>query len=202
MKALSAAASIAFFILTSMGQTPVPPGPPTGRIEGTVFRSGSNEPLRGARVTLTRINASTGSPINLVGGGTSTSTTSPGSPTPVPGLNITGRSGAAPAPSTVPALPPDPLPIPPVLTDTQGHFALTELEPGSYRISIASNGYVRQEYGQRIFPGQGTLLNLAAGQPAVKLTSWNTWGMIRGMFMPLSIPITIMGLKEHRKVRA
>jgi hypothetical protein len=51
-----------------------------------------------------------------------------------------------------------------VLTDSQGHFALIELEPGPYRISIASNGYVRQEYGQRIFPGQGTLLNLAAGQ--------------------------------------
>ena len=164
MRFIAATVSFAVFILTSLGQAPLPPGPPTGRIEGTVLRSGSNEPLRGARVIVTRINASTGNPLNVVGGGTSSSTNAPGSPTPVPGLNVSGRGGAAVTPSPVPALPPDPLPIAPVVTDTQGHFALTELEPGAYRVSIAANGYVRQEYGQRIFPGQGTLLNLASGQ--------------------------------------
>jgi hypothetical protein len=144
------------------GQAPLPPSPPTGRIEGTIYRSGSNEPLRGARVTLTRINASTGSPINAVGGGIATSINSPGNPTSIPAISFS-NSGARPAPSGQPT-PPEPLPIPPVLTDSQGHFALTELESGPYRISIASNGYVRQEYGQRVFPGQGTLLNLADGQ--------------------------------------
>ncbi len=164
MKVLAAAVSLAVFILTSMGQAPVPPGPPSGRIEGTVFRSGNNEPLRGARVTLTRINSSTGTAINILGGGTSTSINSPGNPTPTPGVGFSGRGGAGIVPSPAQAPPPDLLPIPPVLTDAQGHFALTELEPGTYRLSIASNGYVRQEYGQRIFPGQGTLLNLASGQ--------------------------------------
>lgn len=164
MKLVAAAVSFAVFMLTSMGQAPVEPGPPSGRIEGTVFRSGSNEPLRGARVTLTRINSSTGSPINVVGGGTSSSINSPGNPTPTPGVNISGRGGAALVPSPAPATPADLLPIAPVVTDSQGHFALTELEPGAYRLAIASNGYVRQEYGQRIFPGQGTLLNLAAGK--------------------------------------
>jgi hypothetical protein len=132
VKILAAAASIAVLIVTCVGQTPLPPGPPTGRIEGTVFRSGSNEPLRGARVILTRINASTGSPINVVGGGTSTSINSPGTPTPTPGgANLATRGGNAIVPSPVQALPPDPLPIAPVVTDPQGHFALTELEPGA-----------------------------------------------------------------------
>ena len=165
MKYIAVVVSLAVFMLTSTrqaGQAPSPPGPATGRIEGTVFRSGSNEPLRGARVTLTRMNASTGNAVNVVGAGTSFSINSPGSTTPVPGLSFPGR-GSVPPPPGAPS-PSDPLPIPPVITDTQGRFALTELEPGAYRISIASNGYVRQEYGQRIFPGQGTLLNLTAGQ--------------------------------------
>jgi len=200
VKVLAEAASIAFFILTSMGQTLVPPGPPTGRIEGTVFRSGSNEPLRGARVILTRINASTGSPINVVGGGTSSSINSPGTPTPTPGVSFGGRGGATSAPSPAPALPPDPLPIAPVVTDTQGHFALTELEPGAYRISIAANGYVRQEYGQRIFPGQGTLLNLAAGETirdlAIHLTQTGTIsGRITDTNGQLAVAVNVRLLK-------
>jgi hypothetical protein len=169
-----------------------------GRIEGTVFRSGSNEPLRGARVTLTRINASTGNPVNAVGGGTSYSINSAGTPTPVPGISFS-NTGARPAQSGQP-LPPEPLPIPPVLTDSQGHFALIELESGPYRISIASNGYVRQEYGQRIFPGQGTLQNLAAGQTirdlVVHLTeTGNVSGRITDTSGQLAVGVPVQLLK-------
>jgi 5-hydroxyisourate hydrolase-like protein (transthyretin family) len=39
-----------------------------------------------------------------------------------------------------------------------------DLAEGSYRLLVTHNGYVRQEYGQRVFPGQGTLISLAAGQ--------------------------------------
>jgi hypothetical protein len=38
------------------------------------------------------------------------------------------------------------------------------LDAGSYRLVVTQNGYVRQEFGQRVFPGQGTLISLAAGQ--------------------------------------
>jgi len=56
------------------------------------------------------------------------------------------------------------LPIPIVTTERDGRFVVPNLDEGSYRISVQQNGYVRQDYGQRVFPGQGTLINLAAGQ--------------------------------------
>ncbi|HET9943948.1 MAG TPA: carboxypeptidase-like regulatory domain-containing protein, partial [Terriglobia bacterium] len=39
-----------------------------------------------------------------------------------------------------------------------------DLDEGTYRLLVTQSGYVRQEYGQRVFPGQGTLISLAAGQ--------------------------------------
>jgi hypothetical protein len=53
---------------------------------------------------------------------------------------------------------------PSTLTDVRGRFVLRNLEPASYRIAVARNGYARQEYGQRVFGGQGTVVALAAGQ--------------------------------------
>jgi hypothetical protein len=55
-------------------------------------------------------------------------------------------------------------PIPPVTTDRSGRFVVPNLDEGAYRLVVTQNGYVRQEYGQRVFPGQGTLISLAAGQ--------------------------------------
>ena len=42
--------------------------------------------------------------------------------------------------------------------DREGRFAVPGLEAGSYRVSVTAPGYVKQEYGQRVFPGQGTVL--------------------------------------------
>jgi len=86
------------------------------------------------------------------------------------------------------------------VTDTQGRFVLAELEPGAYRLTIASNGYVRQEYGQRIFPGQGTLLNLAAGQTirdlVVHLTqTGNVSGRITDSSGQLAVGVPVQLLK-------
>jgi uncharacterized protein (DUF2141 family) len=53
---------------------------------------------------------------------------------------------------------------PSTVTDASGTFVIRNLEPGSYRIAVARNGYARQEYGQRVFGGQGTVVALAAGQ--------------------------------------
>jgi hypothetical protein len=57
--------------------------------------------------------------------------------------------------------------IPPATTDDRGRFHFGDLEPGTYRIIAAHNGFVRQEYGQRSAGRQGVPIEIAAGQ-AVK----------------------------------
>jgi protocatechuate 3,4-dioxygenase beta subunit len=52
----------------------------------------------------------------------------------------------------------------PVMTDSQGKFAFKDIDAGTYRIAAARNGYARQEYGQRAAVGNGTPINLVAGQ--------------------------------------
>jgi len=49
-------------------------------------------------------------------------------------------------------------------TDGQGRFSFKDVEAGSYRLAFSANGYVRQEYGQRAFPGNGSTIALVAGQ--------------------------------------
>jgi Carboxypeptidase regulatory-like domain len=55
-------------------------------------------------------------------------------------------------------------------TDRSGRFAFRNVEPGSYRIAAARNGYARQEYGQRVFGGQGRVLTIAAGHGVESIT--------------------------------
>jgi len=49
-------------------------------------------------------------------------------------------------------------------SDGQGKFSLKNVIPGTYRLTFSANGYVRQEYGQRAFPGRGTQITVTAGQ--------------------------------------
>jgi len=51
-----------------------------------------------------------------------------------------------------------------VLTDSLGRFVIGDVEPGTYRIAFSANGYVRQEYLQRAFPGNGAPVTVTAGQ--------------------------------------
>jgi 5-hydroxyisourate hydrolase-like protein (transthyretin family) len=125
-----------------------------GRIEGTVLREGTTEPVSGAKVTVTRVNASTGA--TLPTAGTITTYLINASP------NVTLPN--APPPGGAPAAPPQPLPIPSVTTDRSGKFVVPDLEDGAYRVVVTLNGYVKQEYGQRAFTGQGTTLTLARGE--------------------------------------
>src|SRR5262245_31869318 len=87
-----------------------------------------------------------------------------GTSEPIAGAQLTVvRVGALPLPtSTTPATPLGP--IPPVTTDRQGKFIIKDLDPGSYRITAARNGYAKQEYGQRTAGSQGTAINVLAGQ--------------------------------------
>jgi hypothetical protein len=56
------------------------------------------------------------------------------------------------------------------VTDRQGRFTFNDLAAGSYRLFAARNGYVRQEYGQRVPKGQGTPISLAKGQALNNVT--------------------------------
>src|SRR5256712_7651223 len=58
----------------------------------------------------------------------------------------------------------DPFAPVPAITDREGHFLLKDLEPGSYKITAARNGYTKQEYGQRIPAGEGKGVTFAGGQ--------------------------------------
>jgi len=49
-------------------------------------------------------------------------------------------------------------------TDASGKFFIRNVEPGRYRMTIARNGYVTQEYGQRSPNDPGAILALSPGQ--------------------------------------
>jgi hypothetical protein len=56
------------------------------------------------------------------------------------------------------------------MTDNAGKFAFSNVPAGTYRLLATLDGYVRQEYGQRVFPGQGTPLNLSTDEVLKDLT--------------------------------
>lgn len=75
------------------------------------------------------------------------------------------RQISPPAPGANPATPVTPLPpVPPVITDASGKFSFKDLEPGTYRLAVTKNGFVRSEYGARTTGSTGAPINLPAGQ--------------------------------------
>jgi hypothetical protein len=54
--------------------------------------------------------------------------------------------------------------VPPVLTDRDGNFTINNLDAGSFKVTVLSNGYARQELGQRHPAGSGAPIVLTAGQ--------------------------------------
>ena len=67
------------------------------------------------------------------------------------------------------------------ITDREGRFAFTRIEPGSYRIAAARNGYARQEYGQRVFGGPGRTVTIAAGGIETVTISLTPAGTVTGV---------------------
>ena len=49
-------------------------------------------------------------------------------------------------------------------TDDAGHFSITQISPGRYRLRAAHNGYVAGMYGATRREAPGTVLALTAGQ--------------------------------------
>jgi 5-hydroxyisourate hydrolase-like protein (transthyretin family) len=130
-----------------------------GRIEGTVLREGTTEPVAGAKVTVTRVNAQ-GAAVP-VAGTLNTFLINPTANVPFP----PGPNPNGPPPGQTPPPPPlpQPPPIPSVITDRGGKFVVPDLDEGTYRVAVTLNGYVRMEYGQRAFGGQGTTLRVTKG---------------------------------------
>ena len=94
-----------------------------------------------------------------------------GSGEPIAGVQVTLSRvaavpfDAAPAADTAATLQTSaPALIPSTASDREGKFFFRDLDPGSYRLTAARNGYVRQEYGQRVIGGQGTMVTLVEGQ--------------------------------------
>ena len=127
-----------------------------GSIEGAVTRAGTGDPIPGARVTLMRM----GGVLPV------------GAPLPPPPPPLPGRVADSAYTQIVSTLVPEGVRITSngsatsVLTDSQGRFAIRDLDAGAYRVSVGANGYARQEYGQRTPGGQGTPVNLNSGQTA------------------------------------
>jgi hypothetical protein len=119
--------------------------PPTGSIEGIVVRIGTGEPIAGARVILTRSIA--------------------GVPTTIGGVPVLAPPVSATAIISAGSFGPRPVQPTSVPTDAQGRFVAPNVEAGGYRITVAANGYARQDYGQKAFGTPGTVINVAAGQP-------------------------------------
>lgn len=193
-------ALVAILVQSSLaqGQTPVA----RGRIEGVVLQAAgpSPEPVVGARITVTKVNSANGANLQIPGRAESTSLMNFGN-APFPGMPAAGQRGASPFAAGVapPTQPLTALPIPPVMTDRDGRFAVPNLEDGAYRVLVTRNGYVRQEYGQRVFPGQGTLINLVANQVlkdiAIQLTATGNVGgrMIDNEGQPaVAVPLQLL----------
>jgi hypothetical protein len=148
--------ALATLASSTLAQQQPAPSTVKGRMEGTVLREGTTEPVAGAKVTVTRVNAQ-GAAVPTAGT-LNTFLINPTANVPFP----PGPNPAGPPPGQTPPPPPpvQPPPIPSVLTDRGGKFVVPDLDEGTYRIAVTLNGYVKMEYGQRGFGGQGTTLRL------------------------------------------
>src|SRR5262249_24391806 len=104
---------------------------PKASIEGIVVRTGTNEPVGRAQITVTL-------------------TTLPGA------AAAPGQRGAAPAgpPQAAPGQPAAAAgaangPSMQIMAENDGKFIIRDLAPGAYRLTAARNGYSKQELGQR-----------------------------------------------------
>src|SRR5438128_380248 len=117
-----------FALLFLIQQQPSPPA--TGRIEGTVFRGDSMEPVSGAKITVSRVNPLTGAALPTIGIGGGGGLGGPSAPLPpLPGAGPAGPAGLPPAPAPTGPLPP--AAIPPVTTSRDGKFVIPSLDQGS-----------------------------------------------------------------------
>jgi hypothetical protein len=105
--------------------------PANGRIEGIVLRGETMEPISGARVTVSRLNPTTGQPMPTTATGAGGGLGGANAPMPLPPGVTTGPGGVQ---IPVPTPPPGPAPRPPiplVTTERDGKFVASSLEESS-----------------------------------------------------------------------
>jgi len=120
--------------------------PVKGSIEGRVLNALNGQPIAGAQVSAApgpgALTASVG---GVLGAG--------GIVNAPPGATIiraTTSAGAIPPAGPV------------ITTGNDGKFSFTDLNPGTYRISVSANGYAPQQYGQRAPNTVGTPITITA----------------------------------------
>jgi len=157
-------------------------------ISGVVVQNGSNEPLPNVRVSLARTDATLGAFGQMVAGDhPPADVTIPSELLAAMAEDIAGAAANGGAPPEIVAEQKAiaQLPIaeieelvisvsgdvavvsksaPPIMTDSLGRFAFDNLQPGTYKLIFASNGYARQDYGQRGAGAAGIPIVLNAGQ--------------------------------------
>jgi len=105
-------------------------------IEGTVSRADNGQPLKGARVTLqSSARPQAAAPLIAALGGNDARV-------------LTALAGA----------------VATVITDGNGRFTFTGVDPGQYEISAERDGFIRSQYGQRTPTGSGVVVPVTANQ--------------------------------------
>ena len=121
-------------LLALLGAQPPATGPAT--IEGVVVKTGTREPLAGARIQLDRERGRPGAREE------NEPPPAPGAPPPpLPEFHFAATTGA------------------------DGRFVIENIPPGEYRLyATRTGGYVPGEYGQRTPTGRGISLGLGPGE--------------------------------------
>jgi hypothetical protein len=122
--------------------------PATGSVEGTVVRLGTNDPIAGADVELSRVEGTSAAPL------------SPGAADVFANALVGGGNNRAQVPAAIA------IEVRYAKTGNDGKFAFRDLKEGKYRlVSIRIGGmYQPAEYGQRNPLSRGYNFPLAAGQ--------------------------------------
>jgi Tol biopolymer transport system component len=137
--------------LEALRQTMQSALPKPGSIEGVIMKRGTNEPIPGAEVELTRIEGPSAFPLSA------------GAAEAFARLSALPGSRGAVGPDLPPALEPE---VRYATTGDNGRFVFRNLKPGGYRIVAALSGepFFQARYGQRDPRGLGLTLPLAEGQ--------------------------------------
>ena len=136
----------------------------TASVEGIVVRAGTGEPIQGARVTLLFVPPPAprgqGGGVSVIADRFLASGLPPTITHSAPAAAL-ASGGVFPVSS-----------IPSVTSDSNGVFVFRNLQAGSYRLAVAGNGYVPQEYGptNRIVSAAAAPLALSSGQALTGIT--------------------------------
>ncbi len=141
-------AILALFFQQPAQQAQQPEPPATAALDGIVVKTGTNEPVAGVDVELSRVEGTARAPVmpNVMDAFTNA-------------LSGGGPGGQTPPPLMAPE-------IRYARTGPDGKFAFKDLKEGKYRLAVARIGgsYYPGEYGQRDVRGRGVNIPLAQDQ--------------------------------------